>query len=266
MSLAEDKKFCFEAPPIQDWEIDKQHGIYIHHSVTLKEGCKIGRNVVIHEGVIIEEDVEILDGVCIYPDTQIGRGSKILEYTNLGRPPEIAGSITRQLKEEYAPLVIGEGCLIGPFVKIYRGTEIGHHTSIYEFCTIREECQIGNGVVLAPGVTINYGTIVGDRVRVMHATHLTGGMVIENDVFISLHVSSTNDDMVERGDNKAQRWRGATIRRGAVIGAGVMLAPGIEVGEKSHVAMLSVVTKDIPPFSVAAGSPARVVRSTQVEK
>ena len=217
-------RFSYETLPEKDWEINKTFGIYIHKKAEIGRGCKIGIGTVISEGVVLEDDVSIGNFVTIYRDTKIGEGSEILEQVNLGRPPEIAGPITRQLKERYPNLVIGKHCLIGPSAKIYRGTEIGNYTSICEFTAVREECRVGDRVVLAPGVTVNYGTIIGNNVRIMHSTHLTGGMIIEDDVFISLHVGSTNDRMIEGTDNGAKRWRGAIIRRGAVNGAGVMFA------------------------------------------
>lgn len=252
-------RFRYETPSEKDWEINERFGIFIHNDARIGQECKLGRNVVIHEGVILGKGVVIGDNVVIHAGTVIDDETEILGNVDLGMPPRISGSITRQLKEEYPNLVIGKHCLIGPMVKIYRGTSIGDDTSVYEFTTVREECQIGNSVVLAPGVTVNYGVAIGNNVRVMHSSHLTGGMVIEADVFISLHVGSTNDSMIEGTEEKEDRWKGAIIRRGAVIGAGVMLAPGVEIGEKCHVAMLSTVTRNIPPNTHAAGSPARVV-------
>ena len=275
---AELGSFRYGRPDQEEWEIDPMYGVWIHKGAKLGEGCHFERNVIIDKGVVlgngvwvgnnvridaranIGDGVRILDGVCIYPDTQIGKHTRVLEYVHLGRAPEIAGQITRQLRADYPPLIIGDHCLIGPSAKLYRGVFIGENTSVYEFVTIREECRIGRGVVLAPGVTVNYATSIGDRVRVMHSTHLTGGMVIEDDVFISLHVGSTNDRMIEGANGEGRQWRGATIKRGAVIGAGVMLAPGVEIGEGAHIAMQSVVLRDVPPFATAAGVPARVIR------
>lgn len=242
-----------------EWEIDSKFGIYVHKEAQLGKGCRLSRNIVINKDVVVGDGVTIFDGVVIYPETAIGKNTQLLEYIILGRPPEIAGTITRRLKENYPPLVIGNNCLIGPFAKVYRGTIIGNRVSIFEFTTIREECEIGDEAVLAPSVTVNYNTKIGPRTRVMHSTHLTGRMIIEEDVFISLHVGSTNDPMIEEEEG-GERWRGPIIRKRAVIGAGVMLAPNIEIGEGSHIAMQSVVTRNIPPFVLAAGAPARVVK------
>jgi UDP-3-O-[3-hydroxymyristoyl] glucosamine N-acyltransferase len=221
----------------------------IHPTATVPSDATLHNNITIHANVVIGHNTRIHDGVVIYPNTIIGDNCVILEHVTLGRPPETAGSLTRPLKPSYPPLIVGNSCLIGPSSKIYRGAIICDRVSIYEFVTIREECHIGNDVVLAPGVTVNYDTRIGDRTRVMHSTHLTGKMTIEEDVFISLHVGTTNDHLIETiRDNDI--WVGAYIEKNCVIGAGAMLAPGIRVGQGSHVTMQSIITKDVPPYTL----------------
>jgi acetyltransferase-like isoleucine patch superfamily enzyme len=240
-------------------------GVVVGPEVELGQGTTLGGHVRVDHGVVLGEQNELLDGVVVYPGTRLGNENRVLEHCHLGRGPEVAGPITRKLKRAYVPLTIGDRCLIGPSVKLYAGTRIGSRVSIFEFVTVREECAVGDDVVLAPGVTVNYETTIGARTRVMHSTHLTGGMTIEEDVFISLHVGSTNDSMIETVEDATREWRGATIRRGAVIGAGTMLSPNVEIGAGAHIGMQSVVTKDIPPHTLAAGAPARVVRSLEAK-
>lgn len=263
-------------PDQKKWVILPKFNIHIHQTSVIGQRCQMKRNITIDEGANIDDDVEIgnnvtlhkgvrlaqgvkvLDNTVIYPDTVVGQETIILENCHLGRPPEIAGQITRHLKSDYPNLIVGERCLIGPLVRIYRGTKIGNQTSIYEFVTIREECSIGDEVVLAPGVTVNYATSIGRGSRVMHSTHLTGNMVVGEDVFISLHVGSTNDKMKETSETD-RSWQGAVIEDKSVIGAGVMLYPGVRIGRGSHIAIQSVVNKDIPENSYAAGVPVRVL-------
>lgn len=223
--------------------------INIHPTATIASDVTLHNNITIHSNVTIGSGTCIHDGVVIYPNTTIGNNCIILEHVTLGRPPETAGSLTRQLKPSYPPLVIGNSCLIGPSSKLYRGVTISNRVSIYEFVTVREESHIGDDVVLAPGVTVNYETRIGDRTRVMHSTHLTGKMIIEEDVFISLHVGTTNDHIIETIYDKND-WIGAYIEKNCVIGAGAMLAPGIRIGEGSHITMQSIITKDVPPYTL----------------
>ena len=160
-----------------------------------------------------------------------------------------------------ADVSLGDRCIVGGHVRIDTGVRLGDDVhSIYEFVTVREECVVGDDVMLAPGVTVNYETRIGARTRVLHSTHLTGGMVIEEDVFVSLHVGSTNDSMIEVREGTQHAWRGATIRKHAVVGAGTMLSPSVEIGEGAHVGMQSVVTKDISAHTLAVGAPAREIR------
>lgn len=268
--------FDFERPDTVEWMIDPTFGIHVHQKASLGSGCKLSRNIVIEKGVTLGEGViignnvtigenamigngvEILDGTIIYPDTTIGEETKILEYCHLGRPPEIAGTIFRKLKGEYLPLFIGNKCLVGPFVRIYRGTVIGDKTSIFEFVTVREECTIGNDVVLAPGVAINYGCEIGNRVRIMAQTNLVATRV-EDGVFIGPNVASFNDDLKEIGEKR--EWKGPTIKKNVIIGANCTLGLDAEIGEGSIIGIGSTVTRNIPPHVFAAGVPAQVKRN-----
>jgi acetyltransferase-like isoleucine patch superfamily enzyme len=112
------------------------------------------------------------------------------------------------------------------------------------------------------GVTINYNTTIGNRVKIMDNTHITGNMTIEDDVFIGMLVTTANDNAMGRKLSEGKFWkgRGPTIRRFATIGQGACLLPGIEIGENSIVGANSLVTRDVPARTLVAGFPARQVR------
>ncbi len=186
---------------LTEFDINPQLGIFIHKKASIgnnceiepgafiEEGVKVGDNVFLGRNVRLRKDTEIgdnckiLDQTIIYPETLVGPSCKILEMCHLGRALEMAGKITRTLKTSYSRLQIGEGCLLGPSCRIYRGTEIGARSSIYEFATVREQCILGIKVVLSPGVTVNYETLIGDGTRAEPSVHLTGNMIIGKNVF-----------------------------------------------------------------------------------
>jgi UDP-2-acetamido-3-amino-2,3-dideoxy-glucuronate N-acetyltransferase len=85
------------------------------------------------------------------------------------------------------------------------------------------------------------------------------GTVIEEDVFCGPAVTTTNDPTLGR-HRGADEIRGATLRRACRIGAGVLLLPGIEIGEEAVVGAGSLVTRDVPAGTLAMGSPARPIR------
>ncbi|MEO0248165.1 MAG: DapH/DapD/GlmU-related protein, partial [candidate division WOR-3 bacterium] len=185
-----------------------------------------GSNCTIYEGTIVFPNVKLGDNVTVFPGAVIGR------------PPLSSGATTRQVDiSALLPVEIGDNCVIGSHAVIYMGVKIGHHTMICDTACIREGCEIGDYTVIAMGVTVNYNTKIGSRVKIMDNSHITGNAVIEDDVFISTLVSTTNDNTMGRKIPTQKDWteRGPIIRRFAAIGQGACILPGIEIGENSIV-------------------------------
>jgi acetyltransferase-like isoleucine patch superfamily enzyme len=89
---------------------------------------------------------------------------------------------------------------------------------------------------------------------------------VEEDVFIAPCVVTTNDNFMGRTEKRKSLMKGPTIRRGARVGGGAILLPGVEIGEEAFVGAGAVVTKDVPPKTVVVGSPARVLRDVPDEE
>jgi acetyltransferase-like isoleucine patch superfamily enzyme len=104
---------------------------------------------------------------------------------------------------------------------------------------------------------VDYGCIIGNRVKIHCNVYIAQFTVIEDDVFIAPGVSITND----LHPLCSRCMKGPTLRRGVRIGAGAVILPRIEIGENSLVGAGAVVTRSIPPDSVVAGNPARVIKS-----
>ena len=90
--------------------------------------------------------------------------------------------------------------------------------------------------------------------------YVTAYSTLEEDVFVAPCVVTTNDNFMGRTEKRLAAMKGPTIRRGARVGGGAILCPGIEVGEEAFVGAGAVVTKDVPPRVVVVGNPARVLR------
>lgn len=228
--------------------------------------AQISPTAIIHKGVRIGAGVVIHDFVVIYPNTIIGDRVEIYDHCVLGKPPTSPGNVSRRFKSEYPPLEIGAETILCPGVVVYTGTKIGKQCLLGDFCSIREECVVGDMCLLSRNVSINYNTRIGPRTKVMDNTHLTGNMVIEEDVFISVLVSSTNDNAMGRQGYQDGQVQGPLIRRGATIGASAVLLPRVEVGENAIVAAGAVVSRSVPPRKVVMGVPARVVRDVPPEQ
>jgi len=230
---------------------------YIGQKVVLGEGVQIGA------GARLGDGVELKSGVVIYPDTEIGEGCTVYDHAVLGRPPQGTRAMTRRVRDDLPPLRIGGGCVIGAGVVIYRGTTVGQENLFGDLASVREQCEIGAHCIIARLVTINYGTRLGNRVKVMDATHLTGNMIIEDHVFIGPLVCTTNDNSMDRDPD--EEYRGPVLRRGASIGGSASLLPGVEIGEQAIVGSGALVSRNVPPDKVVVGSPARVVRDVRPE-
>jgi acetyltransferase-like isoleucine patch superfamily enzyme len=120
---------------------------------------------------------------------------------------------------------------------------------------------VGHHCIISRYVTVNYNTIIGDRTKIMDLTHITGNCVIGDDVFISVLVSTANDNIVATQEFTEELIRGPVIADRAIIGLGASVLPAVVVGEGAMIGAGSVVTKDVAPGYLAIGVPARVIKS-----
>ncbi len=138
------------------------------------------------------------------------------------------------LTEVQDDVSIGAGSRVGSFTLIHAGARIGAG------CTVGSHCNICRSTI-------------GDRVSIQTGCHITQGVVIEDDVFVGPGVITLNDKWMDGGTLVAP-----IIRRGAKIGGGVVILPGIEIGPHAIVGSGSVVTKNVPQGTTVVGNPARV--------
>lgn len=222
----------------------------------------IGNNVSLSEDTKLGERVVIGNNVTIYPKVTIGARTRIFDNTVIGRPAISTGNLNRQVDSSYRPLIIGRECVIGAGSVLYTGIKIGNHVLIGDLTRIREGCEFKDSVVIGGSVLIMYDTVIGMRTRIIDGSILTGNMIIENDVFIGPGINSINDNKVylARFGLESLHNRGPIVRKFALIGAGANLSAEIEVGEGAIVAPNAMVTKDVMPWTVVAGIPAKEVR------
>lgn len=221
---------------------------------------EISENAKIYEGAIIEEGVIIHDFVVIYPNVVIKSGAEIFEHCVVGRRPKSPGCTSRKLSAEFEKTVIGEETILSPGCVVYAGTQIGHNTLLGDNCSIREDCKIGNYCIISRNVSVNYNTSIGSRTKIMDNTHITGNAVIEEDVFISVLVATTNDNTMGREEYDEDHVGGPHIKKNTTIGAAANILPNTVIGENCIVGAGAVVTKDVPDHKVVMGVPAKVIR------
>lgn len=136
---------------------------------------------------------------------------------------------------------------------------IGEDTRIWQYAVILHGAKIGRNCNLCAHIFIENDVIIGDNVTIKSGVFLWDGTRIESDVFIGPNATFTNDPM-PRSKVYPESFHGITVKQGASIGANATLLPGITIGEYAMVGAGSVVTRDIEPYSVVAGNPARVIR------
>jgi acetyltransferase-like isoleucine patch superfamily enzyme len=226
--------------------------------MTLKP-AELGHNLLLGENVQIGADVVFGANVVVYGDTVIGDGCFIQDNVVLGKVPSLSPTSTAR-RGELPGLVLGAGCVIGTGAVVYRGTTLGAGCILGDYAGVRERCTLGERVVIGRSSVVENDTTIGDLTKIQTNVYITAYMTIEDRCFIAPCVQTTNDDFMGRTEKRHQLIKGATIRRGARIGGGVVLCPAIEIGEEAFIAAGAVVTKDAPAGKVLMGVPARVVR------
>jgi len=213
--------------------------------------------------VSIGADVVIHDFVTIYPSVTIEDSVEIFEGAVIGRPPKGTKATQRKVSPDFKPTKIGKYSVISPHSVIYTDVKIGESTLVGDGASIREGCRIGKNCVISRNVTVNYNTIIGDSTKIMDNTHITGNMRIGSNVFISLLVSTSNDNNLGTKGYDESRIKGPIIEDNVGVGAGANILPGVRIGAGSIVAAGAIVTKDVPPKKLIMGTPARIVKDLE---
>jgi len=139
------------------------------------------------------------------------------------------------------------------------GAEIGERTRIWAFAHILAGAKIGADCNICDHVFIENDVIVGERVTIKCGVQLWDGLRVADDVFIGPNATFTND-IFPRSKQYPEEFLQTHIQAGASIGANATILPGVTIGEKAMVGAGSVVIKNVPPYAVVVGNPARIIR------
>lgn len=227
---------------------------------------KIGQNVVTEENVSIADGVEIGHNVVIHSDVKIGANSKILDGAILGKRPAKASMSALTEDKILPPLVIGECVTIGAGCVVYCGAEIADGAFFGDLATVREDVKIGAGTIIGRGATVENKVSIGKKCKIESNAYITAMSTIEDYCFVAPCVAFSNDNFLGRTEERKKHFGGPILRKGARIGAGAVLLPGVEVGEDALVAAGSVVTKNVPPRVIVMGAPAKLLRPVPEEQ
>ena len=208
---------------------------------------------------------EIHPTATVYEGTVLGEGVKVLEGAVVGKQPTLSPRSTAK-REPLAPTVIGDGTIVSTGAIVFAGSAIGARVILGDQSCVRERVEIGDDVVLGRGSYVENDTTIGAMTKIQADAYITAYSTLEEHVFIAPCVVTTNDNYMGRTEQRLSEMRGPTIRRGARIGGGAILCPGVEIGEEAFVGAGAVVTKDVPPRTVVVGNPARVLREVPDEE
>jgi len=210
------------------------------------------------EGVLLPPTVELGGNVVIHEGTQLGGEAQIQDGAVIGKPLALGARSTAP-RDALAPARIGAGAKVCAGAVIVAGARIGDDAVIGDQAHVRERAVVGEGSVVGRGSAVDNDVTIGARVRIQTGCYITAYSTIEDDVFVAPGVTLTNDDTMGR-HGPGYQMRGATLRRACRVGGGVVLVPGVEVGEEAFVAAGAVVVRDVPARAVVMGVPAREVR------
>lgn len=141
--------------------------------------------------------------------------------------------------------VIDEGCTIG------KGCRIWHFSHIMSDSLLGENCNIGQNVVVSPGV------VLGNNVKVQNNVSIYTGVICEDDVFLGPSMVFTNIVNPRSAVVRKEQYVKTPVGRGASIGANATIICGNSIGSFAFIGAGAVVTKDVKPYSLVLGNPAR---------
>ena len=140
---------------------------------------------------------------------------------------------------------VDEGCSIG------KGTKIWHFSHVMSGCTIGEDCNIGQNVVISPDV------VLGRNCKIQNNVSVYTGVRCEDDVFLGPSMVFTNVLNPRAAVSRKSEYRETILERGASVGANATIVCGHRLGAYCLIGAVSVVSKDVPPFALMVGNPAR---------
>ncbi len=141
--------------------------------------------------------------------------------------------------------VIDNGCKIG------KGTKIWHFSHIMTGSEIGENCNIGQNVVVSPGVRL------GRNVKVQNNVSIYTGVICDDDVFLGPSMVFTNVINPRSAITRKDQYGSTIVEKGASIGANATIVCGIRIGKYAFIGAGAVVTRDVKPYSLVIGNPAR---------
>lgn len=195
-------------------------------------------------------------GIIVYGKTKIGENTYVGDWCILGAPS------FRSIKEnvEGSGCRIGKNCLLRQYNVVYEDADIKDEVETSAFVHIRENTVIGEKTYLSTHVCVEAGAMLGSRVRIAEHAIIGKGCVIEDDSFLG------GSSMLAWDKKMDGTLTPVVLERGARVADNVTVVGGFRIGMGSIIGANSVVTCNIPAWSVAYGVPAKVIRKVTLKE
>ena len=142
---------------------------------------------------------------------------------------------------------------------IDKGAQIGDGTNIWHFCHVMPGAVIGENCNIGQNVFIDNGVIIGNGVKIQNNVSVYNGVVCEDEVFIGPSVVFTNVINPRSAVERKHEFKKTIIKKGATIGANATIICGIEIGSYAMIGAGAVVTKNVKPYALVLGNPAKQI-------
>lgn len=146
--------------------------------------------------------------------------------------------------------------LIHPLAAVHPGATIGAGTRVWQFCVVMDGAVIGADCNLNAHTLVEGGALIGNRVTLKCGVYVWDGVTLEDDVFVGPNAVFTNDK-APRSRVRPEVFAKTYVGRGASIGGGAVILPGVTIGDRAIIGAGAVVTKDVPAGETWIGNPAR---------
>jgi acetyltransferase-like isoleucine patch superfamily enzyme len=210
-------------------------------------------------------NADVAPNAVVFPGTILADDCRVLEGAVVGKQPSLSPRSTAK-REDLTPAELGPGTIVSTGAIVFAGTRIGARVIVGDQACVRERVVVGDDVVIGRGSLVENDTTIGPLTKIQAMAYITAYSTLEDNVFIAPGVQTTNDNFMGRTERRHESIKGPTIRRGARVGGGAVLCPGVEIGEDAYVAAGAVVVRDVPPRVVVVGNPARVLREVPEEE
>ncbi len=229
----------------------------ISASADVGSGTTLGQFVVIEADVVIGDNCSIGHHVILKSGTRLGESVQVGDHSILGKQPMKAANSAVTTSEVHAGPVIGDRVCIGSSSIIYAGCEVAEDVFVADMVTIREQVTIGQKTIVGRGVAIENRCTIGKLCKLETNAYITAYSTIGDRVFVAPGVLTSNDNFIGRTEERFKHFKGAILEKGARVGVGAVLLPGVVISKEAVVAAGAVQTRDAEEATVHMGVPAK---------